>query len=277
MICSTNCPAKINTFLAVDPPDHSGYHPIRSYFQAISLADQLSIQDSPSGQDEIICNWPDLPQNNTLTKALRLARELAPIAPLKITLTKVIPNESGLGGGSSNAAGLLRCLHRLMPDFISPLFMREVAFAVGADVPFFLTGGFAQVEGYGQHITPLPDQPTQNILIVKPTEGMPTPEAYQKLDQAARPAKPFPESFQSLYNDFERVMPCISDDISDRLQVHGATAAQLTGSGSAVFGFFPNPHAATEAIAKLERENLGQIFLAKTITREESLSTTLSS
>ncbi|MFM9874382.1 MAG: 4-(cytidine 5'-diphospho)-2-C-methyl-D-erythritol kinase [Fimbriimonadaceae bacterium] len=276
MICSTICPAKINTFLAVDPPDHSGYHPIRSYFQAISLADTLSIQDSPSGKDEIICNWPNLPLDNTLTKTLRLARELVPIAPLKITLNKQIPSEAGLGGGSSNAAGLLRCLNFINSEFVTHQFAREIAFAVGADVPFFLNGGFAQAEGYGQILTPLPDQPKQHLVIVKPNEGMPTPEAYKKLDQAPRPFKDFPENYQTYYNDFERVAPCICDDIEDRLLTHGATAAKLSGSGTAVFGIYPSQSATERAKLKLEAENLGQVFLADTLTRNESLCTTLS-
>jgi 4-diphosphocytidyl-2-C-methyl-D-erythritol kinase len=277
MICSTISPAKINTFLAVDPPDHSNFHPIRSYFQSISLADHLQIQDSPSGKDELICNWPNLPENNTLTKTLRLARELVPIAPLRITLTKVIPNEAGLGGGSSNAAALLRCLNHINPEFVTAQFAREIAFAVGADVPYFLTGGLAQVEGYGEIIKPLPDRPRQHLVVAKPSEGMPTPLAYKKLDQAPRPAKPFPENHDTYYNDFERVAPCICGDIAERLQVHGATAALMTGSGTAVFGVFPTDSAAAQALPFLESENLGELFLCHTLAREESLCTTLSS
>ncbi len=277
MICSTLCPAKINTFLAVDPPDHSGYHPIRSYFQAISLSDHLTIQDSPTGKDQIFCNWPDLPANNTLTKSLRLARELVPIAPLKITLNKQIPSEAGLGGGSSNAAALLRCLNLMFPDTVTIQFAREIAFAVGADVPYFLIGGFAQAEGYGQILTPLPDQQSQFLLIVKPEEGMSTPAAYKALDSAPRPTKDFPDSYQTLYNDFERVAPCICGEITERLQVHGSTSALMTGSGTAVFGFFPSHSAAERAKLNLEAENLGQVFIANTLSRDESLCTTLSS
>lgn len=277
MKCSTVCPAKVNTFLAVDPPDLSGYHPIKSYFQAISLADHLTIADSPSGADEIICNWPGLPPQNTLTKTLRLARELVPIAPLQITLTKRIPNESGLGGGSSDAAGLIRCLLRVMPHMVSAEFAREVAFAVGADVPFFLTGGFAQVEGYGERVTALPDLRKSTLLVVKPDVGMPTAVAYQKLDAAPRPRREFPASPQEFFNDFERVAPCICSDISERLQSNGATGALMTGSGTAVFGIFPGTATAERAKLALEAENLGQVFLADTLTRTESLCTTLSS
>lgn len=277
MICRTICPAKINTFLAVDPPDHSGYHPIKSIFRSISLADELSIQDSPSGQDEIICNWPDLPANNTLTKTLRFLRELLPIAPLQIHLTKNIPHEAGLGGGSSNAAGLLRALGTAAPQIVTAQYQREVAFAVGADVSYFLTGGDAKVEGYGERITPLSNLNTHYLLIIKPTEGMPTPTAYKKLDSAQRPAKEFPIDLYELYNDFERVAPCICEEIAERLQIHGASNSLMSGSGTAVFGIFASEELAQRAQKNIESEHLGQTYLAHTLTREESLSTTLSS
>lgn len=277
MICRTICPAKINSFLAVDPPDHSGYHPIRSIFRAISLADELTIQDSPTGQDEILCNWNDLPQNNTLTKTLRFLRELLPIAPLRIQLTKRIPNEAGLGGGSSNAAGLLRALGAAAPQYVTPQYQQEVAFAVGADVPFFLTGGVARAEGYGEKITPLADQPTWHLLVVKPVQGMPTPAAYKNLDSAPRPYKDFPRDLSDLYNDFERVAPCICEDVAERLQVHGATNALLTGSGTAVFGIFSTQELVEHAEKHIQLENLGATYIARTLTREESLVTTLSS
>lgn len=277
MICSTLCPAKINLFLAVDPPDHSGYHPIRSLFQSISLADQISIGDSPTGKDLIECNWPGLPANNTMSKALRLVRELVPVAPLHITLEKRIPNEAGLGGGSSDAAGLLRCLMRVMPHMVTEHFAREVAFAVGADVPYFLVGGYAKVEGYGEIVTPLEDLGEKSLLVVKPSIGMPTGEAYQKLDAAPRPQKEFPDNWQDLYNDFERVAPCECGDIAERLLANGATSASLTGSGTAVFGIFANGDAAQRAKLLLEQERLGKIFPARFLTRKESLCTTLSS
>jgi len=277
LICRTICPAKINSFLAVDPPDHSGYHPIRSIFRAISLADELTIQDSPSGKDEILCNWSELPEHNTLTKTLRFLRELLPIAPLKIHLTKNIPSEAGLGGGSSNAAGLLRALGMVAPQFVNEQYQREVAFAVGADVSFFLTGGTAQAEGYGEIITPLPDAENWHLLIVKPSEGISTPKAYKELDSAQRLRKEFPINAGELYNDFERVAPCICGEIAERLQIHGANGALLSGSGSAVFGVFATQALAEQAAKHIQSEELGTTFVARTLTREESLATTLSS
>src|SRR5256885_14356896 len=99
------CPAKINEFLSVGPRDERGYHPIRTIFQAISLFDELTITEAE--EDSFACNI-DLPERNTLTKALSLVKEFVDVPPLAITLKKEIPTGAGLGGGSSDAAGLLR-------------------------------------------------------------------------------------------------------------------------------------------------------------------------
>jgi 4-diphosphocytidyl-2-C-methyl-D-erythritol kinase len=111
------CPAKVNTFLSVGPRDARGYHPLRTVFQAVGLFDEVSISTAP--HDEIDCDWDGLPTENTLTKSLRLLRELAPIPPLHITLKKRIPSQAGLGGGSSDAAGVIRFARRAYGDFVS--------------------------------------------------------------------------------------------------------------------------------------------------------------
>lgn len=262
-------PAKINTFLSVGPPDASGYHPLRSYFAAISLADTLRI--TPGTRMEITCNWPDLPAENTLTKVLRLLRELSEVPPCQIELIKAIPAESGLGGGSSDAAALLRGLHRLYPDHWSAEFMTSVAQAVGADVPFFLIGGLARAEGYGEKLTPLPDAPRRWLVVVRPDAGVPTAQAYRELDARERPWREFPDDSWTLYNDFERVMPCACGEAIERLQVHGATAAGLTGSGSAVFGLAPDEQAAHKIAQSMQHEGWPFVRPAHTLTREESL------
>lgn len=275
MKIETICPAKVNLFLAVGPPDVSGMHPLRTVFQAISLADRLVIEDSPTGQDELICNWPGMPENNTLTKTLRLLRELVPVPRLRMTLTKSIPAESGMGGGSSNAAGLLRCLQAINPGWIPDFVAHSVAAAVGADVPFFLTGGCARGEGYGEQITALPDGEPRWLVVIRPNEGVSTPAAYRALDAMDREWRAYPpDPWTALFNDFERVAPCMCGEIAERLQVHGAEGALLSGSGSAVFGWFSSEAEAAQALGALQNENLGDLWLARTLTREESLWTT---
>ncbi|MEX2243140.1 MAG: 4-(cytidine 5'-diphospho)-2-C-methyl-D-erythritol kinase [Fimbriimonadaceae bacterium] len=260
------CPAKVNTFLSVGAREESGYHPLRSVMQAVGLFDDLSL--TVSEVDEIVCDCPDLPRENTMTKALRLLRELARVPPLRIELTKRIPAQSGLGGGSSDAAGVIRAARAMLPDEVSAQFAHEVASAVGSDVPFFLVGGRARVTGYGEIVEPLPDVPETWLLIVRPAEAVSTVEAYARLDESPREWREFSDEH---YNDFERVAPCASLELSERLQTHGASGALLCGSGSAVFGTFPNEQDANTAKEKLSNEGFGQSYVARTLTREESL------
>lgn len=268
-------PAKINRFLSVGSPDPSGYHPIRTIFQTISLADELTIE--LSSEDVIICNWPDLPAENTLTKSLRLLRELVPVPPLKIVLHKNIPSQAGLGGGSSNAAAFLRAINHMRQNDIEDYVLEDVAKAVGADVPFFLVGGLAKATGYGEILTPLPDPNPEWLVVVKPDQNTSTAEAYQLLDSKPREFKDFPTDPldpNSLYNDFERVGQCVCCDLEDRLLTHGAIAALMSGSGSAVFGLFPDEKTAINCKQKLEKENFNKVWVCQTLSRKESLWTT---
>lgn len=252
MRVETKCPAKINTFLAVGPKDSVGYHPLRTRFLAVDLCDVLSIERAD--EDEFICDWPQIPVANTVQKAWNLVKEIAMMPKVRITLKKRIPIQSGLGGGSSDAAGFLRLVDRFLPAPLGEGYKRDIAAAVGADVPFFLVGGYAEAEGYGEKVTPLPDYPATWFVILKPNIGVSTPEAFAKLDSKSYLWRSFPETHTEFYNDFERTMPCECDDYSERLIVRGASHAQLTGSGSALFGVFETELQATEAAALLSEE-----------------------
>ena len=239
---------------------------MRTVFQAVGLFDDLEI--SAATEDVIVCDWAGLPADNTMTKALRLLRELAPIPPLRIELTKRIPSEAGLGGGSSDAAGIIRFARKNYSDTVSARFAREVAIAVGADVPFFLVGGRARGTGYGEVLEALPDKPSSWLLIVKPEESVSTAEAYRALDSAPREWMEFSDE---PYNDFERVAPCVCGEIAERLQVHGASHALLCGSGSAVYGAFGDEPSALRAKVSMATEGFSDSWVAPTLTREESL------
>ena len=260
------CPAKVNTFLSVGPRDTRGYHPVRTVLQAVGLFDELEL--TVANRDEIVCDWAGLPLENTMTKALRFLRELAQLPPLRIVLTKRIPSQAGLGGGSSNAAGVIRAARAMLPEQVNERFAFEVATAVGADVPFFLVGGRAKATGYGEVVEPLPDLSAQWLVIVKPADSVSTKEAYAALDAAPREWRGFEEVY---YNDFERVSPCACGEIAERLRVFGATDSLLCGAGSAVFGVFDSQERAECARDKARDERLGQAWAVRTLTREESL------
>ncbi len=264
------CPAKVNLFLAVGPVDSRGYHPLRTLFQAVGLYDELHVERSLTGSHKITSNWPGMPEENTVSKALRMLAEIAMVPPLRIHIEKRIPAESGLGGGSSDAAGLIRAIHRFIPAKIAATHLHDVAVAVGADVPFFLVGGMARGEGYGELLTPLPDREREWFVIVRPEEGCSTKDAFLRLDANPYPWREFPET-DELYNDFERVMPCASDDWQERLLTHGARDVLLCGSGSAIFGRFRSEMEAERAAERLRDERVPHAWVVPTLTRAESL------
>lgn len=263
-----HCPAKVNLFLAVGPPDRRGYHPLRTIFQAVALYDFLTVEFGGAATWKVEVEGADLPAENTVAKALRLSKEVFAVSPSQIGLKKNIPIQSGLGGGSSDAAGLLRALNHVRPSSVSE--MESIASAVGADVAFFLTGGRARGEGYGDRITPLPDGPEEWFVIVKPPIGCSTPEMYAKLDANERDWRDWPDG-DELYNDFERVAPCECLDFIERLQALGARDAALSGSGSSVFGRCAGRELAEEIRARLMSDYEAQVWTAQTLSRAESL------
>jgi 4-diphosphocytidyl-2-C-methyl-D-erythritol kinase len=244
------CPAKINLFLSVGPVDHRGYHPLRTIFQAVSLYDELHIERASELTFE--CNDSDVPHDNTVVKAARLMMEVADFPPVSIRLIKNIPSQAGLGGGSSDAAGVMRAGKQLMSAMLPDHERRAIAKSIGADVPFFLLGGRARAEGYGEKLTKVPSpSPIEWYVIAQPEVRCSTAETFAKLDALDYEWKDFPNE-DILYNDFERVAPAQSLDLMDRLRSYGAYDSGLTGSGSAVFGRFYSESEANMACQRMK-------------------------
>ncbi len=275
------CPAKINTYLAVGPRDAKGYHSLETIFQAIGLADTLTIE--PAHENRITSDWEHLPDDNTLAKTLRLLKEVVDLPPLDIHLTKSIPAQSGLGGGSSDAAGLIRAASRMVGGGIAASELTAVASAVGADVPFFLVGGRAHGAGYGERLTPLPDSPSQWLVIAMPKDvACSTPEMFAVLDaqkerglQAAfGPGTSVPggidEPTNLIHNDFLEVAPEACRQLIQLLNCKGGRAG-LTGSGAAVFAFFPTERTAQMAAEHVSGDTGAKAWVTTMLTRKESL------
>jgi 4-diphosphocytidyl-2-C-methyl-D-erythritol kinase len=265
MVYRTECQAKLNLFLTVGPPDASGYHPLRSVFQSISLADRLTVETGVAAI-EFLCSDPTVPKENTLSKALRLFQEYTEVPDVRITLDKRIPAQSGLGGGSSDAGRLIAILHEITGRRLSTREQREIAGAVGSDVPYFLVGGRAQIEGYGERVTPLDDpEPLPWYAVVRPPFGCSTPEMYRALDRYERPFLEF--GHEPAVNDFESVAPWGCLHLKAALLAQGAVEALLSGSGSAVFGRFGNEPAARSAAEALAGE--GMVWVTRATTRAD--------
>lgn len=173
-------PAKVNRELRVGRIRPDGYHEIRSRMVSIDLADRLSAEAGKSL--EFFCDDPAVPPgaDNLVVRAANLLAEDAGIPPrARLTLEKRVPIGGGLGGGSSDAAIALLLLDRLWNLETPAERLRSVAARLGSDVPFFLTGGEADVSGRGEIVTPVQDGPPADLLLLVPPFPISTGEVYR--------------------------------------------------------------------------------------------------
>jgi len=252
--------AKINLGLNVIRKRIDGYHDIESGFVYIDWCDTIKISRSASHQIRFLNN-PDIDvKNNTVSKALYLFQSHYGLKhSYQIEINKVIPTGAGLGGGSSNAASLLRLLNYIEQRHLSLEHLLELGSMIGADVPFFLIETTAIGTGLGSILQPLPIQPKAWILTVYPNFESSTKEAYAyctpsehqdlPLDRILLDTDPT-EWHYLLKNDLEPSViqhwPLVGDLI-DQLHDYGAIYSAMTGSGSSVFGLFDQEFVATTA------------------------------
>ena len=277
-------PAKLNLSLQVFGKRPDGYHHIRSVMAPVSLYDEVTVEEAPAGIS-VECDAPGVPTDasNSCHKAaaLFLAWAGTPGGGVRIRIRKAIPAESGLGGGSSDAAAALKGLIALTGKHPLPETLLAMAAQIGADVPFFLPGGAALVEGFGERLTPLPWNVPFHAVIVRPAFGLSTREGYARLgrEPGDPPSGGYVPSFRTfsdvaavVRNDFEAAWGPSRPEIAAirrELVSAGAAAAGLSGSGSAVFGLFTSEGAAREARGKLSASADGgkgrRVFVARSV------------
>jgi 4-diphosphocytidyl-2-C-methyl-D-erythritol kinase len=274
--------AKINLTLQILGRRPDGYHELRTIFQAIALHDTLELSLLRKPVIELECDDPSLPlgRENLVWRALQaLRRELRLRSGIHASLRKQIPVGGGLGGGSSNAAAALIGLLRLTRSKIPASRLLAIAATLGADVPFFLAGGRALGVGRGDEVYLLPDLPPRTVLVVAPSDVVvSTGEAYrwvssQLTDRRKRPkiygfcALCWSPQWNALSNDFEKVVfarhPRLGRIKRELLQ-QGAAEAALAGSGSAVFGVFPDPAKARRTARSFSDD---RVFIVRTLSR----------
>lgn len=267
-------PAKINLFLKVLHRRPDGYHELATLLQAIDLGDILHFElDS---HDTLTCTDPTLPINesNLISKAIRLFRDRTGVKiGLKVHLDKRIPIQAGLGGGSSNAATTLWAFNQLTGQKVSEEELQRWSADIGSDVPFFFSSGLAYCTGRGEIVHSLPPLViTPPCLIVKPTEGLSTPEIYKrlKLEQLPNREDPLPTlnkmlsdySSSHYFNDLEQpafeVKPELKN-LKHHLIEQGFKKVLMSGSGSAFFclgegGTFFFPQTSSYQVRFLNRE-----------------------
>ncbi len=258
-----NTPAKINLGLDVGPRREDGYHAVSSVLQTVTVWDQLRLDEA---EDVVLKSYhPDLGTslNNLAVRAAQLLRQAAGVhCGVAIHLRKRIPIQAGLGGGSSDAAAVLLGCNRLWGLGWDVLRLVELGARLGSDVPFFLYGGTAWVQGRGEVVRPLPPLPSWPVVLARSGPGMPTGTAYAALDRlgswthpdagavaelcGARPGLRGGRARHRLAllagNSFEDVVVPAHPQVRqlmDALVDHGAVGCGLCGSGSAVWALAP--------------------------------------
>lgn len=248
--------AKINWALAVTGQREDGYHLMDMLMQPISLCDELTAEDA-ADISLTVEGDPIAPGQDNLVQ--RAAASLAAHAGVRkgarIVLKKRIPSQAGLGGGSADCAAALRLLRRLWNLSVTDEELREIGLQLGADVPFCLVNRFSRVQGIGERVIPLPGAKIFPLVILKPKVGVPTPLAFRLLDEArlTKSERDLDRALNAMYNaDWEEFANAAGNDLLspalriapqvgtciELLRAHGALYADMSGSGSAVFGVF---------------------------------------
>lgn len=274
--------AKINLTLDVLGKREDGYHDLQSIMQTISIRDDITLHLGTGEPWKLECDkdWVPTDEKNLAWKAAKVFFETLGKDPngLTIQITKRIPSQAGLGGGSADAGAVLRALNRYYDSPLSVYALCELGAQVGSDVPFCTLCGTAMVEGRGERLRKLPDIPEMFFVVCKPDFSVSTPELYQKLDEAAIARRPDQRAMEAaiakgdlaeiadkLGNVFEPVV--ISEHlelnyIKSILNSYGSYGQQMTGSGSAVFGIFDSFEYAAVACTML-KDNYSEVFIAK--------------
>lgn len=252
--------AKINLGLRILRRRPDGYHDIESCMLPIGWADQLTVEIAAEATKESYDSYEiaglagELPiERNLIYKAVQLLRVHHPeIPPLRLKLEKQIPTEAGLGGGSADAAYTLLAINDLCLLGLSTAELETLAGELGSDCPFFIQSRSVLVTGRGERLTPL-TMPSallgKWLLVVKPSIGMSTAEAYRQVTRhpeaegklAALLEQPIAQWRELIINDFESVVFAHYPELAalrDTLYHHGALYAAMSGSGTALYGIF---------------------------------------
>ena len=270
---SVPCHAKLNLDLRVLCKRSDGFHEVRTVYQTISLEDTLEIQFRPSKSTDIELDSSVEIDDNIVLKAARAVLEYMDVdATVHFKLNKAIPLGSGLGGGSSNGAAVLIALPALAGKRLEIGELQRLASWLGSDVPFFLYGGTALGLGRGTELYPLPDLPAHPGVVVSTGIHVSTAQAYRDLERplledtefqdvmdslTSPDGSPILGEFQAvawsidsqplnkipLCNDFEPVVFARHAELAgllENLEKSGANPARMTGSGSALFGIYPD-------------------------------------
>lgn len=267
--------AKLNFSLDILGIRPDGYHEMDMVMQTIDLFDDVEL--SKAGAISVFSDGsPDGPENLAWKAAEAFFRAAKRSGGARIRLTKRIPAQAGMAGGSADAAAVLIGLNALYDARLSPEALRDAGLSVGADVPYCLIGGTARVRGIGEIVEPMPPFLSGYLVVAKPAIGISTAEAFRRFDRAENLRHPDIAALLSVMEKgqldalslfMENVLEQSEQNetvetLRQELLKNGALAARMTGSGSAVFGLFSEKEAASRCAVALAGENR-QIFVTK--------------
>jgi len=273
--------AKLNLTLDVLGKREDGYHDLQSVMQTISIRDDVEIDIGTGKPWSMQCSMEGIPcdERNLAWKAAKVFFDTIKKDPdgIEIRILKRIPVEAGMGGGSADAAAVLRALNRHYGNPLSIMALAELGSLVGSDVPFCVLCGTAMVEGRGERVRKLPDLPECVFVVCKPDFSVSTPALYKKIDSVAIPRRPDNKAMeaallegnlekicQNIWNVFD---PIVTDEhlelnyIKSIFNSYGALGFQMTGSGSACFAVMPSFEYAA-VVCNMLKENYPQVYIA---------------
>ena len=276
--------AKVNLTLDVLDKREDGYHDLKSVMQTLSIRDDIEIDVGTGKPWKLLCSKEGIPtdERNLAWKAAKVYCDALNKEPngLEIRITKRIPVEAGMGGGSADAAAVLRALNDYYGNPLSILALAELGAQVGSDVPFCVVGGTAMVEGKGEKLRKLPDMPDCIFVVCKPDFSVSTPALYKKIDEVTIPQRPDHQAMESalLAGDLEKVAhnlynvfdPVVTEEhlelnyIKSLFHQYGAVGYQMTGSGSAVYAIVSEFEVAA-VICNMLQSNYPNVFIGKPV------------
>ncbi len=276
--------AKLNLTLDVLGMREDGYHDLQSVMQTISLRDDVEIDIGTGKPWRLLCSDESIPtdESNLAWKAAKLYCQTIQHDPngIEIRILKRIPAQAGLGGGSADAAAVLRALNRHYGAPLSIAALAELGGQIGSDVPFCVLCGTAIAEGRGERLRKLPDMPDCVFVVCKPDFSVSTPELYCKLDESVIGIRPNNRAMEAaiLSGDLGRVAenlcnvfdPIVTAEhlelnyIKSIFHSYGSVGQQMTGSGSAVFAIMPSFEYAA-VVCNMLKDNYPNVYIAKPV------------
>jgi 4-diphosphocytidyl-2-C-methyl-D-erythritol kinase len=257
--------AKVNLGLQIRHRDANGYHPLRGIFQSIDWRDDITVDDAADDAMEVPGGGAPEDDTNLAWRAVSAARSAGSGArPTHVTLTKRIPSPAGLGGGSGDAAAALNLAARRFSVSFDDV--RSIAVDLGSDVPFAVVGGTAIVTGRGEFVSPQPDASGFALAIVVPPMDLDTASVYRAWDDLDDPRgqgigvndlPPVLREYAPLANDLYpaavSIAPAIDEWRAELASLWGVPVT-MTGSGSALFAYFPTRSEAEGAVSQAPPE-----------------------